>query len=270
MKIFAIKSESEKKSENLAYLIYYEQEKAFYIELPENADEWKTPLILSSCLKKGEKTVDSHHSKMWVQQRIIPTDRQNLGQILKENGLESYDEFELLMLTKGKCAQDDYYIQPITVDKLPSEFAVRFGKRIKDVTPLQCSTLLVFFKNGETKKCDVSAFIKKASCTHILSEYKNFACVEILPGGYGVNWGSLLSLQSEKLYETGEKIDLSLEDFKSFVSNRVISVAQACEILDCSRQNISDLIKRGKLTAINSENNNIMLMKNEVIERARN
>ena len=78
-----------RKAKNLAYLIYYEKEKTFYIEIPDDADEWETPLILSSYLKKGEKTINSYHSRMWVQQRIVPTDRQNLGQILKENNLEN-------------------------------------------------------------------------------------------------------------------------------------------------------------------------------------
>ena len=78
-----------------------EKDKKFYIELPDTADYWETPLILSSFLKRGKKTIDSHWSKIWVQQRIVPTDRQNLGQILKANGLEEYDEFKLLMLAKG-------------------------------------------------------------------------------------------------------------------------------------------------------------------------
>ena len=42
-----------------------------------------------------------------MQQRIVPTDRQNLGEILRDNGLKEYDEFELLMLATGRCAQDD-------------------------------------------------------------------------------------------------------------------------------------------------------------------
>lgn len=41
-----------------------------------------------------------------MQQRIAPTDRQNLGQILKDNGLDEYDEFQLLMLANGRCVQD--------------------------------------------------------------------------------------------------------------------------------------------------------------------
>ena len=55
MKIFAIRDESAVNQIDLAYLLYYEVEKHFYIELPENADPWETPLLLSSFVKKGEE-----------------------------------------------------------------------------------------------------------------------------------------------------------------------------------------------------------------------
>ena len=101
MKIFAIRDESAQEQKNLAYLLYYEQEKRFYIELPENADAWETPLLLDSFVKRGETTVNSYWSKIWVQQRIVPTNRQNIGEILRDNHLKEYDEYELLMLAMG-------------------------------------------------------------------------------------------------------------------------------------------------------------------------
>ena len=52
MKIFAIRDESATQQIDLAYLLYYEAEKRFYIELPENADPWETPLLLSSFICK--------------------------------------------------------------------------------------------------------------------------------------------------------------------------------------------------------------------------
>ena len=54
MKIFAIRDESTQEQKDLAYLLYYKQEKQFYIELPENADAWETPLLLDSFVKRGE------------------------------------------------------------------------------------------------------------------------------------------------------------------------------------------------------------------------
>ena len=56
MKIFAIRDEAMSEQVDLAYLLYYEAEKRFYIELPEDADLWKTPLILSSFAKRVPKS----------------------------------------------------------------------------------------------------------------------------------------------------------------------------------------------------------------------
>ena len=41
MKIYAIRDELVQEQKDLAYLLYYGQEKQFYIELPENADAWE-------------------------------------------------------------------------------------------------------------------------------------------------------------------------------------------------------------------------------------
>ena len=122
MKIFAIRDESAILRADLAYLLYYELEKRFYIELPEDADPWETPLMLSAFVKRGTDC-NSYWSKLWVQQRIVPPDRQNLGQILKDNHLKEYDEFDLLMLAMGRCAQDDYYLVPLNEDQLPERSA---------------------------------------------------------------------------------------------------------------------------------------------------
>ena len=64
MKIFAIRDAADNLKKDLAYLLYYETDKRFYIELPENADPWETPLLLSSFVQKGEHTVNSYWSRL--------------------------------------------------------------------------------------------------------------------------------------------------------------------------------------------------------------
>lgn len=120
-----------------AYLIYYEKDKRFYIELPDDADIWEIPLILSSRLKRGEKTINAYWSKIWVQQRIIPQDRQNLGRILKDNGLDSYDEFKLLAMTDGRCAQDYYYLTPVAEKDLPGLYQKKKYHKSKRCIPTE-------------------------------------------------------------------------------------------------------------------------------------
>jgi hypothetical protein len=143
MKIFAIRNETDKEQKDLGYLLYYEAEKQFYIELPENADPWETPLILSSFAERGQLTVNSYWSKQWVQQRIVPPDRQNIGQVLKDNGLDEYDEYKLLILAMGRCAQDDYYLSPMDEVDLPDEVKNRFSKHVISISSLDNYKLFV-------------------------------------------------------------------------------------------------------------------------------
>lgn len=268
MRVFAIRDEEEYGSKDLAYLIYYEADKRFYIELPEEADPWETPLLLSSFIKKGEKTINAYWSKLWVRQRIIPTDRQNLGQVLKENGLVEYDEFELLMLAKGRCAQDSYYLEPVDEAILSKRFYDRYEKKIEDVIPLENNGLLVFFRNGDVKRCNIDEMRKEDRFFKpILSSKSIFQRVSIQTGGYGVSWGENAAIADADLYEAGTPVPLSMNDFISFLSSRVISTAEAAELLNCSRQNINDLVARDKLHPVKTEQKNKFFLKSEILQR---
>ncbi len=268
MKLFAIRDESEKNNPILGYLVYYEKDKNFYIELPTNADPWRTPLLLSSFVKRGEQTVNAYWSKLWVQQRIVPSDRQNIGKILKENGLNEYDEYELLMLGEGRCAQDDYYLEALPESELPQEVAERFRNKVEDVVPLKNRQLLVFFRDGVVRKCDMRIFFEKeVKFLPLLNSQEYFCKVAVESGGYGICWGKAITISDKELYEYGTDVGLSLDDFRDFVSHRVVNAAEAAEILECSRQNIGDLVQREKLHPIKREAKNTLFLKSEVIQR---
>jgi hypothetical protein len=268
MKILAIRDESQKKQKNLAYLLYYEAEKCFCIELPDDADPWETPLLLSSFAKRGEKTVNPHWSKLWVAQRIVPIDRQNLAQILKDNHLKEYDEYRLLLLSMGRCAQDDCYLIPMDANDLPREIQDRFQKRIENVIPLESYSLLVFFRDGKVKKISLREWFQSDKAFDVLLQNEElFYHVQTQVGGCGVSWDTNLSLSCTKLYETGQDIPLSAEDFANFAAHGVITSAEAAQLLGCSRQNIDDLTKRGKLHPIKSSSKTTLFLKSEVLKR---
>ena len=268
MKIFAIRDESAEIQKDLAYLLYYELEKRFYIELPEESDPWELPLLLDSFVRQNESTVNSYWSKIWVQQRIIPTDRQNIAEILCDNQLDEYDEYELLMLADGRCAQDDCYLVPIDEKDIPEEIIKRFVTRIEDVLPLDDYCLLVFFRDGMIKKCDLKKHFEKTSVFHILfKKPEYFEHVQIQTGGYGVSWDVNMTVSDSILYRMGKKVPLTAADFRNFVTHRVINVAEAAEILGCSRQNIIDLTKRGKLHPLKTSGKNTLYLKSEILKR---
>lgn len=268
MKIFAIRDETDNTRKDLAYLIYYETEKKFYIELPEGADSWETPLLLSSFVQKGERTVNAYWSKLWVQQRIIPPDRQNIGQVLRDNGLKNYDEYALLMLSSGRCEQDDYYLSPISENMLPQKIVRRFHQKIEDVVPLQDSCLLAFFRDGTIRKCDLKAYFEKEPRFSILVKRPDyFAQVQIQTGGYGIQWDENLAIPTYVLYKMGKSVPLSADDFRVFASQRIINASEAAEILNCSRQYINELVKTEKLHPIKASEKNTLFLKSEVLRR---
>lgn len=268
MRIFAIRDEELPKDETLAYLLYYEQAKCFYIELPDDADPWTTPLLLSSFLKRGEYTINAHWSRMWVQQRIIPSNRQNLGQILKANSLETYDEFQLLMLANGRCAQDSCYIEEIPLESVLPSVRKRWEAKVDEVIPLKNHCLLVFFRDGTVRKCDITPIIRENRAFQpILLNDTLFCSVSVQTDGYGIYWSEQAEIDNTTLYQAGVELPISLDDFRSFITNRVVTSTEAAEMLDCSRQNIDDLTKRGKLHPIRFDTRNKLYLKNEVQQR---
>lgn len=268
MKIFAIRDATDNEQKDLAYLLYYEADKRFYIELPEDADPWETPLPLSSFAQRGEHTINSYWSRIWVQQRIVPPDRQNIGQILRDNGLKSYDEFSLLMLSSGRCEQDDYYLVAIDEKALPNKIVRRFDRKIEDVVPLQNNSLLVFFRDGTMRKCEMNEYFEKNQRFSILEKRTDyFARVQIQTGGYGIQWDENLSISDLELYKMGKRVPLLVDDFHAFASERVVNAAEAAEILNCTRQYISELVRSDKLHPVKSSEKNTLFLKSEVLKR---
>ncbi len=266
MRIFAIKDETMPQAAILGYLIYHETSKAFFIELPDGADSWDMPLLLSSFADRCEYSIDSNWSRRFVQQRIVPQDRQNIGQILRDNGLKEYDEFSLLMLTMGRCEQDDCYLEEIPSDPLPDLLSRRWKTKVKEVVPLECPRLLVFFINGTAKVVDIQELSSPALAPYLASQGR-FNTVEVQPDGFGIYWNDQAMLPHRELYTHGVTIPLTLDALHHYVQNRVVSASEACSILDCSRQNIDDLMRRDKLHPIRTDAKYKLFSKAEVMQR---
>lgn len=129
LKVYEVKDETDESGKVLAWLFYSPETKQFRIELPSDADYWTTPLLLSSLLERGEYSINPSWSQMWVEQRIVPIDRQNIRQILEDNGLKEYDPYELLILANGRCAQDEYYLKEVQIADLPEEIMGRLEQK---------------------------------------------------------------------------------------------------------------------------------------------
>ena len=106
---YAIKKKNETRT--LAILNYDEKKKEYTIDIPEKVTAKDSPFMLSLFVKKGIRHIGTDWSKKWVQSRIIPSSRQNIGEIIRVNGMRSYDEHTLLVKNKGRSCQDEIYIE---------------------------------------------------------------------------------------------------------------------------------------------------------------
>ena len=109
MKRYAVKRNGQNKK--VAVLNYDEENKRYTIDVPENVTEKEAPFMIALFLQKGIRHVDSKWSLRWVQSRVIPSSRQNIGQILRVNRMRSYDEHELLVKNEGRSCQDEFHIE---------------------------------------------------------------------------------------------------------------------------------------------------------------
>ncbi len=173
------------------------------------------------------------------------------------------------MLANGRCAQDDYYIEPLEERDLPIELTERFRKKIEDMIPLGGNEYLVFFCDGQIKRCNISKLIKNNERLAALlrSAPDRSDSAYLMTGGYGIAWNDDVTISYSNLYDNGKIVPLSSSDFTRLVQFRVINAAEAAELLNCSRQYINELVKKKKLIPIKTSDKNTLFLKSDVIKR---
>lgn len=264
MIVFEIRDESNKDS-LLGYLFYYPKSKRFYTELLGSVDEWSAPFIFWGQVKKGKYSIGYEESLEFVRQRIIPPDRQNIGMILRDNNISEYDEYKLLNLSLGRCAQDDLYLVKTNSDDLIPEIKERFKFKLKDVMVLSDFKIMVFFKNGKTGMADISELRKNDRLfSRVIKEKNVFENVSLSPGGNGVEWSGTTIVSAEEIYANCNEININYEDIVGFSKNRVIDTSEAAQLLGCTRQYINQLVNQKKLIPIKKVTNNYLFRRSDI------
>ncbi|MBQ2184824.1 MAG: DUF2442 domain-containing protein [Lachnospiraceae bacterium] len=261
MIVFEIRNKTEKRK-LLGYLFYYERSKRFFARLLSELNEWDAPFIFSGHVKKGEYDIDFVWSRKFVEQRIIPRDRQNLGSILKENGLKIYDECKLLQLSEGRCAQDELYVVRIPEKEIVPEIRDRLSRNVIDVMTLRGSRLIVFFKDGVSRLIDIKEICEdKRIFGKILRDEETFKKVKVSPGGNGIEWDEERFIQTGILRKCGRISDICYEDINGFMIERLSDTAETMRMLNCSRQYVKQLSDMHRLKVVRENGNTCMYSK---------
>jgi len=283
MKIFAIRDASLAKDRDLAWLLYYPAADEFHIEICDGVDEWDAPLLISSFVRRGKKSLDLDSSRLWAELRIIPPDRQNLGMILRDNGLDTYDPFRLLVLAGGRCAQDDCFLVPLRENQLPEELEKRLQKTLVSFLPATpspgseagSSDVFFFFRDGMIRRISDTDLrtiedlkskedLQKEQLNRLSLYRDSMSRFSITAGGHGIRISEGGFLSAEDLREKGRLLPLTQEDLRTYIRQNVIDTATAADLLHCTRQNIQDLVRRGKLQPVLTIKNNFLFLIDEI------
>lgn len=117
MRIFAIIDSSKRKRVPAAWLYYDEAKKQFSALINRTYPAEKLPMAFEPWAKRGSYELDHSQVLPWVEERIVPHNRQNIGMILQEHSLDNYDEFALLLASGGFCSQDNFVIKEISEEE---------------------------------------------------------------------------------------------------------------------------------------------------------
>ena len=113
MRLFEIYNPLKRKRKVVARLSYDEQADKMSIAIADDVQPAELPLMLRLFAERGEREISDEWARRWVEERIPPRGRQNLGEILRAHELDHYDEIELLASAEGRSAQDDFLIREI-------------------------------------------------------------------------------------------------------------------------------------------------------------
>ena len=111
MKRFEIYNAAKRNRKPCAELLYDEQADKMRIVLADDVQPADLPLMLALFAERGKRELPDKWARRWVEERVPPQGRQNLGEILRANDLDAYDEIALLAKAGGRSAQDDFLVR---------------------------------------------------------------------------------------------------------------------------------------------------------------
>ena len=116
MRTFELIDGGRRAARSCGVLSYDAKTGEFSFECAEGIREDEVPLVFAPFVARGERVIPSRWVKAWVEERIPPATRQNIGEVLRDHGLTAYDPCELLVSSRGRSTQDDFYLREIVHD----------------------------------------------------------------------------------------------------------------------------------------------------------
>ena len=261
MKIFEIINQEN--SMSLGHLLAFEKDKNFIVELRENLDEWTAPLLFAPQVKKHIFTIPRNLCLAWICERIVPSNRQNIGMILSNHKLKTYDELKILEITGGRCSQDNYVLQK--TDEIPEYIINRMKKNLTELV-ISEDSVLVFFADETVRKIPLDTLFQIESAEKLSTNRLLLESGQVGSGGYYATFNDSIDIPASILYKAGIKLPLKKSDFVRFATKNILDTAESCRILECTRQNIAYLIDKKHLSPVKENVKGNLYLKGDLLK----
>ena len=158
-------------------------------------------------------------------------------------------------------------------------------KNVRECFPTEDKQLVCMFNDNTVRKVDLTKLVDKyMDISYVLKNRKLLDSVKVGVGGYSVVFNESIKIQVSDLRAIGLLLPLTANDFhnfvyrnivplfvffKYFVYRNVVNTTKACDTLQCSRQNLSYLVKEEKIKPVICGSREKLYLKGE-IERVLN
>lgn len=99
-----------------------------------------------------------------------------------------------------------------------------------------------------------------------LLEYRDWLSkMRVAAGGSELYFGENQSISCEYLYQNSSRLPIDASSIRKLGVESVVSTKEAMAMLNCTRQNIDDLVRQGRLKSLDVNAQNRMFYKKDIL-----
>lgn len=110
LKKFSIHAEGKP---SVGELVYDEDTNVFTLTVSQEADMLDMPAFMTIMRQCGHKSVTGDVAMGFVRERLVPSERANIAQILADLDMPYYSEIMMLECLHGRCVMDEFLVEPL-------------------------------------------------------------------------------------------------------------------------------------------------------------
>ena len=69
------------------------------------------------------------------------------------------------------------------------------------------------------------------------------------------------------LYDKGRIVDVTYKDFLTFIGRNIVDTTRACELLECTRQNLNYIVRKNDITPVVNDVKGNLYIKNRLLNK---